>query len=228
MLLQPMKTILAQLAEDLAAFRTTSRTVVEECLARIGEPGGEGSRAFLKVHAESARAAADYHDLLRKNGCALSPFAGIPVSVKDLFDIAGDVTAAGSPTLQDAPAAERDAECVARLRAAGFILPVSAANYFSAATDEGDLLPIRRPRRAAGPDGCQARDISASVVHDVYVGLTSAIAGEENLTVNRPSGTAINCPIVREPRLATSVRGHNIDLAVAVSTACKHYSFAVR
>jgi aspartyl-tRNA(Asn)/glutamyl-tRNA(Gln) amidotransferase subunit A len=104
-----------------------SRAVVEDCLARIAGPAGEGPRVFLKVHAEAARAAADYFDALRARGAAPSPFAGIPVSIKDLFDIAGDVTTAGSTALRDAPPATRDAPSVARLRAAGFI-PIGRSN----------------------------------------------------------------------------------------------------
>ena len=104
-----------------------SRDIVEQCLARIAAPEGEGVRTFLKVHAEQARAAADFHDAMRRNGAAPSPFAGIPVSIKDLFDIAGDTTSAGSVALRDAPPAKRDAPVVARLRAAGFI-PIGRTN----------------------------------------------------------------------------------------------------
>ncbi len=117
---------LAQSARDLAAGMS-SRSLVEACLARILDKAGEGRRVFLKVHAEQARAAADYIDALRRHGAAPSRFAGIPVSVKDLFDMAGDVTTAGSVALRDAPAATRDAAVVARLRAAGFI-PVGRTN----------------------------------------------------------------------------------------------------
>jgi aspartyl-tRNA(Asn)/glutamyl-tRNA(Gln) amidotransferase subunit A len=117
---------LSQSAHDLATG-TSSRLLVEDCLARIGDAAGEGRRAFLKVHAEQARAAADYIDTLRQHGAAPSRFAGIPVSIKDLFDIAGDVTTAGSVALCDAPAAKRDAAVVARLRAAGFI-PIGRTN----------------------------------------------------------------------------------------------------
>ena len=121
-----MKT-LATLAQDLDAGRTTSRRLIEECLERIGALAGEGQRTFLKVHAEPARAAADYHDRLRKAGSPLSPWSGIPVSVKDLFDIAGDVTTAGSRIFTDRPAAAADAAVVARLRAAGLI-PIGRTN----------------------------------------------------------------------------------------------------
>jgi aspartyl-tRNA(Asn)/glutamyl-tRNA(Gln) amidotransferase subunit A len=99
----------------------SSRALLEECLARIDDPAGEGRRAFLKVHRDAALAAADRADRLRKDGRAGPPFAGIPVSIKDLFDIAGDVTAAGSVALKDAKPATRDAPAVARLKAAGVI-----------------------------------------------------------------------------------------------------------
>jgi aspartyl-tRNA(Asn)/glutamyl-tRNA(Gln) amidotransferase subunit A len=117
---------LAQSARDLAAG-TSSRSLVEDCLDRIADAAGEGRRAFLKVHADQARTAADYIDGLRRYGAAPSRFAGIPVSVKDLFDMAGDVTTAGSVALRDAPAANRDATVVGRIRAAGFI-PIGRTN----------------------------------------------------------------------------------------------------
>jgi aspartyl-tRNA(Asn)/glutamyl-tRNA(Gln) amidotransferase subunit A len=121
-----MKT-LAELARDLRAGETTSRRLVEECLARIADPKGEGPRTFLKVHAEPARAAADYYDRLRAVGVTLSPWAGIPVSIKDLFDMAGDVTTAGSKVLCGQPPAGADCAVVARVRTAGFI-PIGRTN----------------------------------------------------------------------------------------------------
>jgi aspartyl-tRNA(Asn)/glutamyl-tRNA(Gln) amidotransferase subunit A len=117
---------LAQLTAHLARGGK-SRGLVEQCLARITDQSGEGRRVFLKIHAEPALAAADYYDRLRARGPAPSPFAGIPLSIKDLFDIAGDVTTAGSIVLKDAPAAKQDAPAVARLRAAGFI-PIGRTN----------------------------------------------------------------------------------------------------
>lgn len=104
-----------------------SRGLIEEALARINDKSGEGARTFLKVHAEHALAAADFYDRLRASGAAPSRFAGVPVSLKDLFDIRGDVTTAGSVALRDAPPANRDAPAVARLRAAGFV-PIGRTN----------------------------------------------------------------------------------------------------
>lgn len=110
------------LSRALAEGKTSSRELIEQALARIADPAGEGARAFVKVHADAARADADHADRLRKAGVVRSSLDGLPVSVKDLFDIAGDITRAGSRLLADQPAAEADAPAVARLRAAGAVI----------------------------------------------------------------------------------------------------------
>ena len=111
----------AQLGADLVAGRTSSRELVEQALGRIGERSGEGSRAFLKVYADAARADADYSDRLRKSGARRSAIDGLPVALKDLFDVAGDITRAGSKIRETAEPAKSDAAAVARLRAAGAV-----------------------------------------------------------------------------------------------------------
>lgn len=111
-----------EVAADLAAGRVTARSLVDDCLGRIGDPAGEGKRAFLRVDAEGARATADGYDAIRRAGGTLPPFAGIPVAAKDLFDIGGQVTTAGSVVLADRPPAAVDAPTIARMRAAGFIV----------------------------------------------------------------------------------------------------------
>lgn len=113
---------IAALAQELAAGKTTSRKLVDAALARIADAGGEGGRVFTKVHAQGALLAADASDRLRKEGVVPSPLAGLPVSIKDLFDIAGDVTTAGSKILRDAAPATEDAVAVARLRAGGAVI----------------------------------------------------------------------------------------------------------
>ncbi|ABD08281.1 Amidase [Rhodopseudomonas palustris HaA2] len=113
---------LAVLAADLDAGRTTARKLVDDCLARIDDAAGEGARAFIHVDRDAAREAAEAMDKLRAIKAAPSPYAGIPVSIKDLFDIRGQVTRAGSRALDDNPPAEDDAPAVARLRRAGFVV----------------------------------------------------------------------------------------------------------
>jgi aspartyl-tRNA(Asn)/glutamyl-tRNA(Gln) amidotransferase subunit A len=113
---------LAALADDLEAGRTSTRRLVEECVSRIADPAGEGQRTFIHVDKDAALEAAEAMDRLRKAHAAPSRFAGIPVSIKDLFDISGQVTRAGSRVLEDSAAAEKDAPVVARLRRAGFVV----------------------------------------------------------------------------------------------------------
>ena len=117
-----LKPTVLSLAADLARGRTTSREIVEATLARMADPAGEGARTFTKIYAEKARVAADAQDRLREAGYVASPLAGLPVSIKDLFDVAGEVTLAGSTALDDRPPAECDAPIVARLRAAGAVI----------------------------------------------------------------------------------------------------------
>ena len=116
-----------ELAQALAAGQTTGRALVEESLTRIADPGGEGARTFIKVHAEQARAMADAMDGLRKAGRAPGPYAGIPIALKDLFDIAGEPTPAGSAVLANAPPAAANAPVVQRMLAAGFV-PMGRVN----------------------------------------------------------------------------------------------------
>ena len=116
------KPTLAELAADLAAGRTSSLSLTQDCLERIEDPSGEGRKTFLHVDNSAVLAQAEAMDLLRSSSAAPSPYAGIPISIKDLFDIAGQVTRAGSTVLANRPPATQDAACVARLRGAGFVL----------------------------------------------------------------------------------------------------------
>jgi aspartyl-tRNA(Asn)/glutamyl-tRNA(Gln) amidotransferase subunit A len=113
---------LASLADDLDNGRTSARKLVDACLSRIADSAGEGARAFIHVDAEAAIEAAEAMDRLREVKAAPSRYAGIPISIKDLFDIKGQVTRAGSRALEDSAPAEADATVVARLRRAGFVV----------------------------------------------------------------------------------------------------------
>jgi aspartyl-tRNA(Asn)/glutamyl-tRNA(Gln) amidotransferase subunit A len=117
-----MNPTILRLAAELAAGRTSSRKLTDEALARIEDPKGEGKRAFIKVYKQQAIASADASDAMRKAGLVPGPLAGIPVSIKNLCDVAGETTLAGSKALQDAPPARQDAPVVARLRAAGAVI----------------------------------------------------------------------------------------------------------
>lgn len=113
---------LADLARKLNRQSLKSRDLVESCLVQIADPNGEGDRTYLSIFADRARAEADQFDLARQQGWSVPPLAGIPISIKDLFDTAGDVTRAGSRVLDEQPPATVDAPVVQRLRQAGFII----------------------------------------------------------------------------------------------------------
>ena len=110
------------MADDLTAARrrivagaVSARHLVEEALAAAAA----GAPAFVATTPATARAAADAADAAVAAGRDPGALAGLAVSIKDLFDVAGEVTAAGSKILRDAAPAARDAPAVARLRAAG-------------------------------------------------------------------------------------------------------------
>ncbi len=113
--------------QALESGTITARALIESCIERIEDASGEGSRVFIRTYAAQARAMADATDLQRRANRAPSRFAGIPLAVKDLFDIAGEPTPAGSVVLANAPPATAYAPVVQRLLCMGFI-PVGRAN----------------------------------------------------------------------------------------------------
>ena len=116
-----MPTIL-DLQRDLQLGRTTARALVEESLARITDPQGEGGRAFVSVNADQARAAADLVDEARRRGLPLPAFAGLPLAIKDLYDVKGELTRCASHVRDGEAPASEDAETVAYMRRAGFLV----------------------------------------------------------------------------------------------------------
>ena len=113
---------LQSLSAALSRNAVSSADLTEAALQRALEPSGEGSRVFTELYATAARAAAQASDLLRASGQARSPIDGLPISVKDLFDVAGSTTRAGSVALRDAAPASVSALAVQRLAAAGAVI----------------------------------------------------------------------------------------------------------
>jgi aspartyl-tRNA(Asn)/glutamyl-tRNA(Gln) amidotransferase subunit A len=109
------------IATAIATGDVTARTVTEQHLALIAARNPE-LNAYTQVTAQRALTTADAIDRKRAMGATLSPLAGVPFAVKNLFDIEGLVTLAGSKINRDNPPAAADATAVARLEAAGAIL----------------------------------------------------------------------------------------------------------
>lgn len=100
---------------------STFRDKVERALAQI-EGGAKTSNVFTKVYADRVRSEADAADARARNGTRLGPLDGTIVSIKDLFDVAGETTTAGSSLLRTAAPATQDAPVIARLRRAGALI----------------------------------------------------------------------------------------------------------
>ena len=101
----------------------SSRDRLERALSKIADPAGEGARACLTVYADEARKAADAADTRIKSGSSRGPLDGAILTIKDLFDVKGEVTRAGSKVLASrGKPAEADAVIVQRLREAGAVI----------------------------------------------------------------------------------------------------------
>ncbi len=113
---------ITELQKALTSGATTSTELTQAALARIDDPDGEGKRTFTRVYRDQALASAQASDILRGAGLTRSPIDGLPISIKDVFDVAGETTLAGSVVLKDAPAAEKNATIVQRLVDAGAVI----------------------------------------------------------------------------------------------------------
>lgn len=113
---------LRTLAADLRDRKVSSVELVEKCLGRMDQQQEESGPVFLHVDRNAALDAAEAMDRLRAHSSAPSEFAGIPISVKDLFEIAGQKTTAGSTILASSAPAKLDSHAVSRLRRAGFVV----------------------------------------------------------------------------------------------------------
>ncbi|MCC7705796.1 amidase [Janthinobacterium sp. GW460P] len=111
-----------ELAFDLAAGRITSVALTQQMLARAEAHRAQGGHAYVSLDGERALLEARASDAARAACIVASPLAGVPISIKDLFDVKGQVSSAASLALAGAPPAVADAGAVARLRAAGAVL----------------------------------------------------------------------------------------------------------
>ena len=103
--------------------RSSARERLSQAFARIDDANGEGARACLTLYREQAVAAADAADARARSGISLGRLDGAILSIKDLFDVAGEVTRAGSSLLaEEGEPAAQDAPVVRRLRAAGAVI----------------------------------------------------------------------------------------------------------
>lgn len=110
------------LRRQLDRGEITSKQLLEAALNRIEAAPDQGQRIFTRVYTDTAQASAQAQDLLLDAMPPLSPAAGIPVSIKDLFDVKGEETLSASPVRNPGGPSQSDALVVTRLRAAGAVI----------------------------------------------------------------------------------------------------------
>jgi aspartyl-tRNA(Asn)/glutamyl-tRNA(Gln) amidotransferase subunit A len=155
---------LVEAARLLREGLASSAELVERALERVAALDGRVG-AFVTVLAGEARAEAAARDAQRRRGEALGPLHGVPLAIKDLADVAGAVTGAGSPKLA-ANLAARDAEVVARLRAAGAVVVGKTRTHEFAygVLTPGTANPWDLARIAGGSSGGSAAAVAAGMV----------------------------------------------------------------
>lgn len=159
-----------ELAGDVAAGRRTATDIVDASLTAITARDGT-LNAFTAITEDRARSEATRIDADRAAGRPLGPLAGVPFAVKNLFDIQGVTTTAGSIIHADRPPAQRDGVLVRRLSAAGAVL-MGALNMdeyaYGFTTENSHYGPSHNPhdpaRVAGGSSGGSAAAVAGGLV----------------------------------------------------------------
>jgi AtzE family amidohydrolase len=174
------------IARAVAQGATTASAVVEAALARIADKNPE-LNAFTDVTAERARTRAAAIDTRRAKGEPLGPLAGVPFAVKNLFDVAGLSTRAGSKINRDLPPATHDSPLIERLEAAGAVL-VGALNMGEYAYDfTGENVhdgPSRNPHDPARMTGGSSGGSGSAVAGRL---VPVALGSDTNGSIRVPS-----------------------------------------
>ena len=158
------------MARDVKAGRTTARSLVSDTLQKIALEN-PALNAFTAVFTDQAIADAEAVDAALAAGRPVGPLAGVPFAVKNLFDVEGRTTLAGSKIRQDAAPAVRDAALIAKLKSAGAIL-VGALNMdefaYGFVTENAHYGVTHNPhdlkRIAGGSSGGSAAAVAAGIV----------------------------------------------------------------
>lgn len=161
----------AEIQAAVVARAVTATQIAEQALRRAEAAGRAGFGVFTRLTPERALAEAARVDRVVASGGDPGPLAGVPYAVKNLFDLQGEVTLAGSKINRDLPPAGRDATAVERLARAGAVClgAVNMGEYaYDFVTDNAHDGPTRNPwdrtRSAGGSSGGSAAAVAAGIV----------------------------------------------------------------
>jgi aspartyl-tRNA(Asn)/glutamyl-tRNA(Gln) amidotransferase subunit A len=176
---QPGDSTILTAAGEIRSGRVTAQELLERCLGQIGEFESR-VRAWVLVDEPGAREAARRADDEIGHGRDRGPLHGIPVGIKDLCDVVGWPTLAGSP-LRAGHRAARDATVVARLREAGaVILGKTVTTEFASF----DPPPTRNPWNLERTPGGSSSGSAAAVALGMCLG---AIGSQTGGSITRPA-----------------------------------------
>ncbi len=166
------------------ACECSASEITDACLWRI-ETDNERLNAFILVMPDEARALAREADRERAAGRDRGPLHGVPISIKDLFDIRGKATTAAS-RLREGHVAKRDAAVITRLREAGAVL-IGKTNLhefaFGTTSEDSAIGPARNPHSTSRSPGGSSGGSAASVA-----------AGMALATLGTDTGGSIRIP----------------------------------
>jgi aspartyl-tRNA(Asn)/glutamyl-tRNA(Gln) amidotransferase subunit A len=192
----------------------TSVERVEAALAAIAIHNA-GTNAFITVDADGARAQARQADAERARGIDRGPLHGVPISIKDLIDIAGQATTAGSLVLAD-NLATTDAPVITRLREAGAVL-IGKTNLheFALGTtcEDSGFGPVRHPRDPSRSPGGSSGGSAVAVATGMSV---MSVGSDTGGSIRIPASA---CGIVG---LKPSLRDVPTDGVIPLSTTFDH------
>ncbi|TGT88734.1 MULTISPECIES: amidase [unclassified Mesorhizobium] len=161
------------------------RDRLENILSRLASRAAD-EKVYTKLYAEAARAAADASDARKRAGVTLGPLDGTIVSIKDLFDVAGEATTAGSLMRKTAAPAQRDAAIVGRLRQAGAVIIGKTNMTEFAFTAIGDNMHYGTPGNPVDPGRIPGGSSSGAGV--------SVGEGTSDISIGSDTGGSIRIP----------------------------------
>ena len=213
--------VIAQWHAEAAQGRCSYSARLEQALSRARAPAA--AHVFAALREEIAREAARHADALLGAGLSAGPLAGLPVSVKDLFDLAGETTPAGSRLRREDPPAAADAPAVARLRAAGAAL-IGRTNMTEFAFSGVGINPhLGTPRNPCDPTTARIPGGSSSgAAVSVALGIAAAALGSDTAgSIRVPAAlcgvTGFKSTQSRVPLAGAFPLSHTLDTVCAMA-----------
>jgi aspartyl-tRNA(Asn)/glutamyl-tRNA(Gln) amidotransferase subunit A len=217
----PAALTIGALRERVALGQASYEGVVADALARAADPAA--AHVFTRLYADAALAAARHADAALRAGVELAPLAGQPVSIKDLYDVVGETTLAGSVLRRGEAAATHDAAAVARLRSAGAAIVgktnMSEFAFSGVGTNPHHGTPVNPVDGALAriPGGSSSGAAVSVALGLAVAGLGSDTGGSIRIPAALCGLVGFKCTQARVPLAGTFPLSHTLDTACALA-----------